>query len=191
MGAPVRVLCLALGDGLHGGREQSAAHAVAAAVGRRGDSGPALPGRGGRAEGFGGEAFGVGFGVGAVELIWCGQTLERGGGLVGLPGRFRRGISREFRSDGTPEDLRGRHAVTGVRAAALFQQQQLELLAGGAGLLCVAVDGPGDSLRPWRGHGGGGAPSRDGGARRGAGRGAPRRGVEAVFHNQLGGVLPA
>lgn len=71
MGTSVGVLRLALGDGLHGGRVQPAAHAIAAAVCRWGDSGAALPGSGGRGEGFWREALGVGFGVGAAQLIWC------------------------------------------------------------------------------------------------------------------------
>lgn len=188
---PVRVLRLALGDRLHGHRVQSAAHAVAAAVGGRRDSGAALPWRSRHVEGFRGEALGVGFGIGAGELIRSWWKLQGGGGLFGLSGRLRQGVSRRLRSDGALEDLCGGHAVTRVWAAALFQQQQFELLVGGAGPLYVPVDGPGDPLQAGRGHGGGGWHQRDRGADSAAGRRVPQCSSEAVLHTHLAGVLPA
>lgn len=140
VGAPVRVLRLALGDGLHGGGVHPAAHAVAAAAGRRGDPGAALPGGGSCEEGFRGEAVSVGFGVGAGELVQSGRQ-QRGGGLHRLPGGLCQEICRRFRSHGALEDLGSRHAVAGIGAASLPQQEQLELLVGGAGLLDAPVDG--------------------------------------------------
>ena len=112
MRTPVRVLRLALRDRLHRHRVQSAAHAVAAAVGGWRDPGAALPGGSGHVEGFRGEALSVGFGIGAGELIWSWWKLQGGGGLFRLSGRLRQGISRRFRRDGALEDLCGGHAVT-------------------------------------------------------------------------------
>ena len=112
MRTPVRVLRLALRDRLHRHWVQSAAHAVAAAVGGWRDPGAALPGGSGHVEGFRGEALSVGFGIGAGELIWSWWKLQGGGGLFRLSGRLRQGISRRFRRDGALEDLCGGHAVT-------------------------------------------------------------------------------
>ena len=190
----VWVLRLPLGDGLHGRWEQSAAHAVAAAVGGRGDSGAALPGRSRCGEGFGREALSVGFGVGAGDLIWPWimllLLLQGGGEVLGLPGQLGQRISRWFRSDGALEDLCRWHAVTGVRAAALFEQQQFEFLVGGARLLYVPVDGHGDSLRARGGHGGGGRHQWDWGAGGAAGWCVSWCSSETVPRAQLRGVFP-
>lgn len=192
MRTSVWVLCLALRDGLHGCWVQSATHAVAAAAGRRWDSGPALPWSSGCGEGFWGEALCVGSGIGAGELIWSWRRLllQRGAKLLWLSGRVHQRISRWFRRDRALEDLCSWHAVTGVWAAALFEQQQFELLVGGAGPLCVPVDGPGDPLQAWWGHGGGGWHRRHWRASSAAGWCVPWCSAEAVPHTQLSGVLP-
>lgn len=140
--APVRVLSLALGDGLHGRVVQPAAHAVAAAAGR--GRGPRTPNprrrRGG--EVLGGKPFRVDSWGARRER---GQGLGPRGPVMGILPALRglyRQLPRGFGQDGTLEDLGGRHAVAGVGATAFLEEQQLKLFIGGVGLLGVAIDEP-------------------------------------------------
>lgn len=146
MRAPVGVLRLALGDGLHGRVVEPAADAVAAAAGRGGRPRAANAGRGGGGEGLGGKPFGVKAGGAWRER---GQGFRCGGALMGLLGALG-GLGGELPGrlgqDGALEDLRSRHAVAGIGAAALLEEQELKLFIRRVGLFGVSVDEAGRPL---------------------------------------------
>lgn len=147
--AAVRVFRLALRDGLHGRVVQPAAHTVAAAAGGRRGPGAPNPSRCCAGEILGGKAFGIDAWRARGE--W-GQGVGPRGAVLGILATVR-GLQRElaWRSGhhGAPEDLGSRHAVAGIGAAALLEQQQLELFARSVGLFGISIDETRRPLAVW------------------------------------------
>lgn len=145
MGAPIRVLCLPFRNGLHGGRVEATARAVATAVGYRRDPRTTLTGCGRHRHGFGCETLRVGSGKKARYLDWF-QTGNRWlwkcadsfFGLFSEP--FLNRLPWSLWSDGALQNFRRWHAVTGVRPASFLQQEQFEFFIWCTGFLSAAVD---------------------------------------------------
>lgn len=184
VGAAVGILRLALGDGLHGRVVEPAADAVAAAAGRGGRSRASDPRRRRRGKVLGGKAFRVN--SRGARREW-GQRLGPGGPLRGLMGTLR-GLGQElpggFGQDGALQDLGSRHAVTGIRATPLLEQQQLKLFVRRVGLFGVSVDEAGRPLAARHRHAAVGRSDRTGAAAKRCPRFASSRHIPRIFSSK-------